>query len=217
MEIDLLKSLPKSKKPLGIRKKVSQKDRILSWRLSDEYFDGSREQGCGGYYDDDRWQPVAKDFINYYRLKSNSKILDIGCAKGFLLKEFKKLLPNAETYGVDISDYAVENSCPSIQDSLYIANADNLPFKNNYFDLVISINSLHNIMNLDQLSQSFKEINRVTKKDAFISLGAYENDEEKTTLDNWAVVATTYMHVNNWKLFFDKVSYKGDYCWFKPK
>ena len=144
--------------------------------LSNEYFDGTREQGCGGYYDDNRWGPVAEDFIKHYNLQPDAKILDIGCAKGFLLKEFKRLLPAAETCGVDISDYAIENCSPSIIEHVYIANADNLPFKDNYFDLVISINSLHNIMDLDQLSNSFSEINRVSKNssNAFVSLGAYE-------------------------------------------
>lgn len=219
MEINLLKSLPKSQKPLTIRKQVTQKDRILSWRLSNEYFDGTREQGCGGYYDDNRWGPVAEDFIKHYNLQPDAKILDIGCAKGFLLKEFKRLLPAAETCGVDISDYAIENCSPSIIEHVYIANADNLPFKDNYFDLVISINSLHNIMDLDQLSNSFSEINRVSKNssNAFVSLGAYENEDERMVLDNWAVVASAYMHVDNWKAFFNKVSYIGDYMWFKPK
>tara|TARA_B110000037_G_C17087950_1_gene492767 strand:- start:501 stop:1154 length:654 start_codon:yes stop_codon:yes gene_type:complete len=216
MEINLLKSLPKQKKPLKIRKKVSPKDRVLSWRLGYEYFDGTREQGCGGYYDDSRWRPVAQDFIDHYKLKEDAKILDIGCAKGFLLKEFKTLLPKSTICGIDISDYAITNSHPSIRKSLCIGNADNLPYRNKYFDLVISINSLHNIMKLDQLEKSFHEINRVKKESCFISLGAYENKKEKDILDNWAVVATTYMHVNNWKNFFVKVSYKGDYCWFKP-
>ncbi len=217
MKINLLRSLPKAKKPLETRKLVIPDDRILSWKLDSEYFDGTREQGCGGYYDDERWKPVAQDFINHYKLRSDAKILDIGCAKGFLLKEFKKLLPDSVVCGLDISSYAITNCVPDVKETLFIGNADSLPFENNYFDLVISINSLHNIMNIKQLIRSFSEINRVSKKNAFVSLGAYENENEKNTLDNWAVVATTYMHVDKWKKFFNKVSYTGDYYWFKPK
>tara|TARA_B100001093_G_scaffold519629_1_gene609550 strand:+ start:1246 stop:1899 length:654 start_codon:yes stop_codon:yes gene_type:complete len=217
MEINLLNKLPGKNKPLNIRKTVTPDDRILSWRLGYEYFDGSREQGCGGYYDDNRWRPVAEDFIDFYKLNDDAKILDIGCAKGFLLKEFKQLLPNSTVCGLDVSEYAVTNCVSEIEKNLYIGNADNLPFKSDFFDLVISINSLHNIMNIEQLKKSFSEINRVSKKNSFVSLGAYENDEEKDTLDNWAVVATTYMHVAQWKKFFESVSYKGDYFWFKPK
>ena len=87
MKINLLKSLPEtwSKKPFKIRSKASVKDKILSWKLDKEYFDGSREQGYGGYKYDGRWRQVAKDIIKHYSLKDNAKILDIGCAKGFLL------------------------------------------------------------------------------------------------------------------------------------
>ena len=98
-----------------------------------------------------------------------------------------------------------------------IGNAIALPYKNSYFDLVISINSLHNILTIKELKKAFKEIARVSKKNIFISIGAYDNKKEKKILDNWAVVSTTYMHSKNWKKFFKEVNFKGDYCWFKPK
>lgn len=219
MKINLLKSLPKTwvKKPIKVRKKVSIEDRILSWRLDKEYFDGNRKQGYAGYKYDGRWKPVAKDFIEHYNLKSNSKILDIGCAKGYLLDEFKKILKNSTLCGLDISHYAITKHNPRIKKNLCIGNASKLPFKDKYFDLVISINSLHNILTLNELKKSFKEINRVAKKNIFISLGAYTNDKEKKTLDDWAVVATTYMSVKAWERFFKHVKYKGDYYWFTPK
>lgn len=219
MKINLLKSLPKSwvKKPLKIRKKVSIEDRILSWRLDKEYFDGNRMQGYGGYKYDGRWKPVAKDFIEHYKLKQNSKILDIGCAKGYLLDEFGKILKNSTLCGLDISHYAITKHKKKIKKNLCIGNADKLPFQDNYFDLVVSINSLHNILTLDELKNAFNEIKRVSKRNIFISLGAYRNQSEKKILDDWAVVATSYMSINSWKKFFKHVNYKGDYYWFIPK
>jgi len=219
LKINLLKSLPKTwvKKPIKIRKKVTTEDRILSWRLGKEYFDGSRKQGYGGYKYDGRWKPVAQDFINFYNLKNNSKILDIGCAKGYLLDEFGKLLKKPTLCGLDISHYAISNHDKKIKKNLCIGNANKLPYKNKYFDLVISINSLHNILTLEELKKSFTEINRVAKKNIFISLGAYTNKKEKKILDDWAVVATTYMSVKAWEKFFRHVKYKGDYYWFTPK
>ena len=218
MKINLLKSLPKTwkKKPLKIRHSASIEDRILSWRLDKEYFDGNRKQGYAGYKYDGRWRPVAQDFIEHYKLKDNAKILDIGCAKSYLLDEFGKLLKKPTLCGLDISHYAITKSNKRIKKNLCIGNATKLPFEKNYFDLVISINSLHNIMTLDELKKSFKEIKRVSKKNTFISLGAYTNKKDQKILDNWAVVATTYMSVNSWLNFFKHVNYKGDYWWFKP-
>ena len=219
MKINLLKTLPKSwtKKPKKTRKSVSIEDRILSWRLGEEYFDGDRKQGYGGYKYDGRWKSVAEDFINHYKLKEDAKILDIGCAKGYLLDEFGKKLKRSTLCGLDISHYAITNHNKYIKKNLCIGNASNLPYKDNFFDLTISINSLHNILTLEELKQAFKEIKRVSKKNIFISLGAYTNKIEQKTLDNWAVVATTYMSVNQWKKFFKHVNYKGDYYWFIPK
>lgn len=218
MIINLLKSLPNSwnKKPLKKRLCASQEDRILSWRLDKEYFDGTRAQGYGGYRYDGRWKPVAMDMIKFYNLKQTSKILDIGCAKGYLLDEFGKILNNTQIYGIDASSYAIINSNKKIKKNLCIGNATKLPFENNFFDLVISINSLHNILNLYELEAAFKEINRVSKKKIFISVGAYDNLKEKKTLDDWAVLSRTYMSTRKWKAFFKKNSYKGDYYWFKP-
>ena len=219
MKINLLTSLPRTwkKKPIKARASASIEDRILSWRLDKEYFDGNRKQGYAGYKYDGRWRPVAKDFIKHYNLKDNAKILDIGCAKGFLLDEFGKILKKPTLCGLDISHYAITKSNKKIKKNLCIGNATSLPFDNNYFDLVISINSLHNIMGLKELKNSFKEIKRVSKKNVYITLGAYNSNKGKKFLDKWAVVATAYMSTMAWLKFFKSVGYKGDYWWFEPK
>ena len=217
MEINFLKYLPHGKKPLKKRKNLSDDDRVKTWKLDYYYFDGSREQGYGGYKYDGRWKNLAKALIKNYKLNNNSRILDIGCAKGYLLKELKDLLPKSKLYGVDISEYAISNGHKSIKNNLIIANANSLPFKKNFFDLTISINSLHNILSLKELKQSFRDIKRVSKKNMFITVGTYENEKEKKILDEWAVLATTYMSKNSWLKFFKKVRYNGDHDWFKPK
>jgi len=217
MEVNFLNYLPKGKKPLKKRKKVSDLDRIKTWKLDFNYFDGTREQGYGGYKYDGRWKPFAKAIIKHYRLDYNSKILDIGCAKGYLLKEIKEFIPNCKVFGVDISEYALSTAHEKIKDNLILANANNLPFKNKYFDLTLSINSLHNILDLSDLKKAFKEIKRVSKKNTFITVGTYENQKEKKILDEWAVLARTYMSKKSWLNFFKKVNYNGDYDWFKPR
>ena len=215
-KINLLKSLPNNKKPLKTRLKATRNDRKYHWELSEKYFDGTREQGYGGYYYDGRWENVVKDMMSYYSLDNNSRILDIGCAKGFLIYDFKELFPQIEVWGVDISKYAIDRVDKSISNNVVIANAKELPFESNYFDLVISINSLHNILNVNETIDALSEIQRVTKKYSFVSLGAYENNEERKIIDDWAVVATTYVNEKDWLKIFNKAGYKGDYWWFKP-
>ena len=84
------------------------------------------------------------------------------------------------------------------------------------FDLVISINSLHNILDRAEVIEALREIERVSRAHKYIKVGAYRNDEEKSILDNWAVVATTYLHVDDWLSVFEEAGYTGDYDWFNP-
>lgn len=217
MEINLLKGLPEKKKPLQMRLQASQHDKILSWKIDKEYFDGTRAQGYGGYKYDGRWSVVADNFIKYYNLNSDSRILEIGCAKGFLLKEFKNKIKNCELYGLDISSYAVSKSHKSVQNQIIIGNATELPFEDKSFDLIICINTLHNILEYKNVRLAIKEMVRVSAKNIYISVGAFRNKKEKNNLDKWAVLSTTYMHTSEWLKLFKTAKYKGDYQWFIPK
>ena len=215
-KINLLDTLPEVQRPIDERAQVSPEDRILSWKLGKEYFDGTRQQGYGGYYYDGRWKPVVRRFQEYYTLTDNSSILDIGCAKGFLLHDFLEEIPGITVAGIDISEYALRNPTEKVKPFVYMANAKELPFPDKSFDLIISINSLHNILGLDEVKTALREIERVGRKHKFISLGAYSNEEEKEKLDTWAVVATTYLHCREWEKLFQEAGYKGDYWWFTP-
>jgi ubiquinone/menaquinone biosynthesis C-methylase UbiE len=219
MEIDLLGTYSEKRKPMKTRMKASQTDRILTWKIDKEFWDGKREQGYGGYKYDGRWKPIAKNFIKHYKLNKNSKILEIGCAKGFFLKEFYDLLKNKENVGIDISSYAIVNSHKKVKENLIIGNMKQLPFENKYFDLVICVHSLHSILDINEVTETLKEMSRVVKdkKNIFIMVGAFSNTKERKNLDNWGVLTATYLHVNDWLKLFKKTGYKGDYSWYKPK
>ena len=189
----------------------------MSWKIDKEYFDGTRAQGYGGYKYDGRWSIVADNFIKHYNLNSKSRILEIGCAKGFLLKEFKNKIKNCELYGLDISSYAVSKSHKSVQNQIIIGNATELPFEDKSFDLIICINTLHNILEYKNVRLAIKEMVRVSAKNIYISVGAFRNQKEKSNLDKWAVLSTTYMHTSEWLKLFRATKYKGDYQWFIPK
>jgi ubiquinone/menaquinone biosynthesis C-methylase UbiE len=181
-----------------------------------QYFEDGIKTGVSAY-EDFRWIPErtlreASSITNNIQFNS---VLDFGCAKGFMLYDFKKLNKNFELHGVDISKYAITSSIEDVRQNLKIADAQNLPYEDNYFDLVISINTIHNLSK-EGCSKSLKEIQRVTKKNSFITVDAYRNEEEKKRMLEWNLTAKTIMPVSEWIKFFKKEKYNGDYYWFIP-
>ena len=175
-----------------------------------DYWDGSRDINYGGYYYDERWIPIANKIINHYKLNSKSRILDIGCGKGFLLYEIKKIIPNCEVFGIDISKYAINHGKEEIKNNLKIGNANKLPYAENSFDLVLSINTLHNLYCYDLIS-SLKEIERVSKKHKYLCVESYRNEREKVNLLYWQVTCESFFTPDEWKWFFKETKYTGDY------
>ena len=210
-EINLLSSLPKPKRIINERKEAKTKEHIIiSRKYGEEYFDGSREYGYGGYKYDGRWIPVAKDMIKHFNLKEKSKVLDIGCAKGFLVKDLVDL--GIDAYGLDISEYAINNSPIDIKHRLRLGSAEKLPFLDNEFDAVISINTLHNL-NRDLCKQAIKEMQRVSKGKAFIQVDSYKNEEQKKIFESWVLTAKFYGYPKEWLELFKECNYTGDWYW----
>ena len=216
-EIDILINYPKAKRDLSARlESKSEESRKIGRKFSFDYFDGDRNHGYGGFsYNPKFWQPVIPTIVENYKIGKSSNVLDVGCAKGFFLYDLKLAFPGINITGVDISDYAVENSIPEIKPYLQVGNATKLLFEDDCFDFVISINTIHNL-NLQDCAIALQEIERVTKGNSFITVDAYRNDEEKTRMDAWNLTALTMMSVDEWKEFFLEVGYTGDYYWFIP-
>ena len=217
MEIDLLKNYPKSKRNLEERSQnKSENIKRVARYFGKEFFDGDRNFGYGGFkYNPKFWQPVIPDFIKHWNLNKNSSLLDVGCAKGFMLYNLMLKVPGIKLKGIDISQYAIDNSKAEVKSLLKVADAKKLPFTDNSFDAVISINTIHNL-DQSECAKALREIVRVSKKKAFITVDAYRNDDEKKKIYAWNLTAKTIMSVDDWKLFFKEVGYNGDYYWFIP-
>ncbi|XZN90170.1 MAG: class I SAM-dependent methyltransferase [Microcoleus sp.] len=214
-EINLLDIYPRSKRPIDDRAKlITEQHRSIARQFGKEFFDGDRLYGYGGYnYHPRFWQETVKRFCDYYNLPDNASILDVGCGKGFMLYDFKQLMPKITIAGIDISEYAIANAKEEVKPYLQVGNAKELPYPDKSFDLVISINTVHNLL-LEDCKQALREIQRVTRQHAFIIADAWHNDEEKQRMLNWNLTALTYMHVNDWVKLFAEVDYRGDYYWF---
>ena len=211
-ELNLLNSFPKVARDVKLRAKNKNANRELALKFSKEYFDGTREQGYGGYNYDKRWIPVAKKIIELFNLKNNSNFLDIGCAKGFLLFDLYNINPNINLHGLDISEYAKVNAHKEIKDKISIGNCVNLKYQDNYFNGVVSINTVHNL-ELEECVNAIKEIQRVSNGNAFIQVDAYRNDKELSLFKDWMLTAKTYLKPEEWLEVFKKANYTGYYYW----
>ena len=216
-EIDLLVNYPKSKRNLDDRAdNKTDEQRAIAREFGRDFFDGGREYGYGGYnYNPRFWQPVVPTFVDYWGMSENSSLLDVGCGKGFMLYDFMQNVSNLTFEGIDISSYAIENSKEEVKKFLKVADCRALPYENNSFDYVISINTIHNV-DEDDCLKSLREIERVSKKGSFLTVDAYRNKEEKERMFKWNLTAKTIKSVDEWVIFFDKAGYTGDYFWFIP-
>lgn len=175
-----------------------------------DYWDGDRKTGYGGYNYDGRWRQVADEMVENYGLKAGDKILDVGCGKGFLLYDFTQAVPGIEVVGIDISEYAIENSKEEVKDKLQVAKASKLPFEDNSFDYVFSINTLHNLYCYDLLD-ALKEMERVSKKDKYLCVESYRNEEEKVNLMYWQLTCEMFCTPKEWEWWFEHAGYTGDH------
>lgn len=206
------------KKPIKVRGKVAKERTILNkikaWELGKDYYDGNRLNGYGGFKYDGRWLKMLPKIIKKYKLTKNSKVLDLGCKKGFLLKDLNILLPGIKTVGIENHAYALKKSV-KCQSKLIQSEYYKIPYKNKHFDFVIAFNSLY-MYNLGDVIKSLKEIERVSKK-SYIVLASGENDKERNKFYKWTLIGTSILLQKEWKKLFRDIGFKGDYYFSSAK
>jgi len=184
---------------------------IIAKKYGQEYWDGERRFGYGGYhYIPGRWESVARRLIEIYSLKAGSRVLDVGCGKGFLLYEMQLIEPGLEIHGFDISQYGLDKVHPNLNANLIQHSAQEpFPYPNKYFDLVISLGTLHNL-HIYELAIAISEIERVAKQ-SYIMVESYRNELEMFNLECWALTAESLMDVDEWIWIYNHFGYSGDY------
>lgn len=211
-EVNLLDSYPRIKRPIREREEAKALQRDVARRFGREYFDGDRTQGYGGYRYDGRWVAVAERMQEFYGLAPGQSILDVGCAKGFLLHDFLHVMPGVRVAGVDISPYAIEHAMADVQPYLVVGSADRLPFADRSFDLVISINTVHNLER-DRCKEAVREMERVSRAHKYLQVDSFLSEEQRENFERWQLTALTYFDPDTWRRFFREVDYTGDYYW----
>lgn len=175
-----------------------------------DYWDGDRKYGYGGYHYDGRWRSVAQKLAEHYQLKAGQRVLDVGCGMAHLLYELSRAVPGLQVYGIDISEYALSHAKEEIRDRLQYGQAQDIPFENDEFDLVISLTTLHNLKVFD-LKKAIQEIERVSKKDSYIVVESFRNDQEEVNMLYWQLTCASYYSVEEWEWLYQEWGYTGDY------
>jgi SAM-dependent methyltransferase len=212
-EVNLLGKLPRGKRNVCARAEAKSAEIVaISREYGELYFDGPRTYGYGGYRYDGRWIPVAEDIVSHFKLKPGDRILDVGCAKGFLVKDLLKVCPGLEAFGLDISEYALMKCEPEVIGRLHLGNATKLPFPDNSFNAVISLNTVHNLER-SELIAALQEIERLAPGRGFVQVDSYRTPEQKALFEEWVLTAKFHDYPDGWIGLFKEAGYTGDYYW----
>lgn len=210
-----LKLLGKYSKSQKFRKVNTKKrnifHKIIASKRGQTFFDGKRSFGYGGYRYDGRWIPVAKKIIQKFKLKNNSKILQINCEKGYLLHDLRLLNKTFNIHGVETSEYAKAKAHNKVRKNIKICkDYTNLKFENNYFDFVICLGavSYHGLKDAIQL---IREIKRVSKSKSFINFASFKTPKDYWLIRDWTVLGNCILHEREWKKLMKHLDYKGAY------
>jgi ubiquinone/menaquinone biosynthesis C-methylase UbiE len=208
--VNLLDRYPRTKRNVAARASDKVRNRDAACRFGLEYFDGDRNSGYGGYRYDGRWIPVAQRFVEHWRLGPGDFVLDVGCAKGFLVKDLMAVCPGLEAFGVDVSQYAIDHAEPGVQHRLFHGDARAIPFPDGFFRAVISINTIHNL-ELDDCLRAVGEIQRVSREHAYIQIDSYRTPEERQRFLDWQLTCKTHFYPDEWRRVLEQAGYQGEY------
>lgn len=216
-EIDLLVHYPRTERNVDERgQDKTEEDRAIARRFDEAFFDGDRRHGYGGFsYHPRFWQPVVPTFQAHFGLAAGDSVLDVGCAKGFMMHDLAELIPGLVVKGIDVSRYAIDHAIEDMREHVQVADARSLPFPDDAFDVVISVNTIHNLVR-EECAQALREIERVARRGAFVTVDAYRDEAERERMLAWNLTAQTILHVDEWVELFEEVGYSGDYYWFIP-
>ena len=211
-EVNLVRALPRTRRNITAREDAKDPEVVrISKQFGEMYFDGPRAYGYGGYRYDGRWVPVAHDIIAHFGLKPGMRVLDAGCAKGFLVKDLRDACPGLEVTGLDISAYAIEHAHPDAKPHLVQGSIEAMPFEDP-FDAVLCLDTVHNLPR-DRAKAALQEIQRLSGGRAYVRVDSYLTPEQKAIFESWVLTAEFHGYPEDWLKLFEEAGYTGDYSW----
>lgn len=212
-EINLLSALPRTRRNIEARATAKTEEMIrISREYGEVYFDGPREFGYGGYRYDGRWKPVAADMVRHFDLRPGDRVLDVGCAKGFLVKDLLGACQGLEAFGLDVSRYALLHCEPEVIGRLHLGDASDLPFPDDSFKAAISLNTIHNL-DRPGCIRALRELQRVSGGRAYVQVDSYRTPAQKALFEDWVLTAKFHDYPDGWIAVFNEAGYTGDWYW----
>ena len=109
-------------------------------KYNKDYYENGVAKGISGY-DNYRWipeltYPMAYSIFKNLKIKKKDKVLEFGCAHGFLVKALNDF--KIDAYGVDVSSYAISKVDPSIKNKINLLKKNNI--KNSLIKMNIKFN-----------------------------------------------------------------------------
>lgn len=131
--------------------------------FDEEFFDaGIEDPGFYTHYSFENHYPAYLLLATQIKNQFNpTRVLDIGCAKGFLVKAQRDI--GIDAWGVDISEYAISSALNDLQPYLYKVDLDKeiLPFKDNHFDFITILGVIEYLNNHKHIINEVKRVLRV--------------------------------------------------------
>jgi SAM-dependent methyltransferase len=212
-ELDFLGAYQRSTRRDYLERVVSDDKALCAERARQwgaDYWDGERKYGYGGYRYDGRWRPVAERLAAHYGLRAGQRVLDVGCGKAFLLHELALVVPGLRVCGTDISAYGLAHAKPEVRPWLTRGDCAQLPWSDRSFDLVLAVNTLHNL-GPEALKAALQEIGRVGRGASWLCVESYRNEREKANLLYWQLTCESFYSPSGWRFLFQEWGYRGDY------
>ena len=123
--------------------------------------------------------------IHEYKHFSGKKVLDVGCGNGYVLERFAR--EKADVYGIDITPMSIKLcnqrfDFKGIKGDFRVANAEEIPFPDNYFDCVTSMGVLHHV---PDTQKAVDEIFRVLKPGGRLIVMFYHRNSALYRISFW--------------------------------
>jgi len=143
---------------------------IMPFQVNSNFYDLDYYSGKKGGHRLSRIDNFGKllhDMANFLRaltikiFYNPGRCLEVGCGLGSFIKSLRFF--GIEAYGIDFSPYAIELADRDIKKYIKLGNITNIPFPDNYFDMVISMDILQRLER-SQIKKSIKETIRVSNK-----------------------------------------------------